>query len=731
MNFKKTMIAGIAATGLLFTSGAPYNAMAEAPPFYQYEGEGFPVQQIAQYDSLAGEGGTEILAYDTESKQAFVTNGAKSGLDILSFGNLKSDSFQNIPSKKRILVKDFGIEQAKDITSVAVHPTKDIVALSVVSDPKTDPGFIVFLTKQGEFLTKVQVGALPDMVTFTPDGQKVLVANEGEPNDDYSVDPEGSISMIDISKGVKKNETLTAKTLTFTNVPLDDQVRVGSKGTVLQQLEPEYISVTADSKKAFVSLQENNAIATIDLEANKIVNVKGLGVKDHSIAGNELDGKKDKKINIEKLPLLGYYMPDAIDVYTTGGKTYILTPNEGDARDYAAYSEEAKIKDIQKEIKLDAKHYQGYTQEELDKLTADGLLDQLADTNITTENGKVNGTYESLHTYGARSFSIFDAETMELVFDSGSQFETIIAKAQPEYFNTTNDEIAFDKRSSAKGPEPETVVKGSIDGKNYAFVALERQSAIMVYDITNPKQSKFVTMVSSRDFSADVKGDVSPEGLQFIAADKSPTGQPLLMATHEVSGTVAVYELGTKQTNKLLPFKDVDQDHWSYSYILDLYEKNIIQGKTKTTFAPGETVTRIQYVAMLSRALDLKPSSNKTTFKDVPAWAAKDVQAAFEAGIINGETATTFAPYESITREQMAAMSVRAYESKGGKPINGPFEDFKDAGKINTYAKAFVQKASRLGIMEGKTNGEFGPKEPSTRAQSAKVLSIMLDKLEK
>ena len=559
LNLKHTFITSIAAAGLLFSSGQAYNVLAEDPSsFFQYKGGHLKVSQVGQYDSGAGEGGTEILAYDENLNRAFVTNGAESALDILSFKSLESGEFKTIESSKRVYLKDFGIENVNDITSVASHPTKDMIALSVVSNPKTDPGYVVLLTKDGEYLTKVQVGALPDMVTFTPDGTKLLSANEGEPNDDYSIDPEGTISIIDLTSILDQenlaSETLkdlTARTLTFEGVHLDENVRVNSKGSTLQQLEPEYISVSDDSKWAYVTLQENNAIATVNLETNTIIDVKGLGVKDHSLPGNELDGKRDGQTKIERLPLLGLYMPDAIDTFTVGNKTYIVTANEGDARDYDAYSEEASIKDIADRIQLNADNYGGYNQKQLDRLVERGLLDELAKTNITLENGlNEEGKYEALYSYGGRSFSIFDAETMELVYDSGNEFEEITAKALPNYFNTTNDEIDYDKRSSAKGPEPETAITGEVNGITYGFIALERTSGVMVYDLSNPKKPKFVTFISSRDFSEDVKGDVSPEGLHFIPAETSPTGKALLAATHEVSGTVAVYELDTKKSRK-------------------------------------------------------------------------------------------------------------------------------------------------------------------------------------
>ncbi|KZE37127.1 hypothetical protein AV656_11125 [Bhargavaea cecembensis] len=544
MKFRNIVWTGVAAAGLLVAGGQSYKVLGEEPAFVQYQGGQMSVSQVGQYDSGSGEGGTEILAYDEKLKRAFVTNGAKSAIDIVSFKQMDSGVFNNMKRLDRIHLAEFDIRDVDDITSVAAHPDRDLIALSVVSDPKTDPGYVVLLTKDGKFVDKIQVGALPDMVTFTPDGKKLLAANEGEPADDYSADPEGSISIIDL-------DTLTAKTLTFEGVSLDEKVRVGSKGSVLQQLEPEYITVSDDSKKAFVSMQENNAIATVDLESDRITGVKGLGVKDHSIPGNELDGKENGETKLERLPLLGLYMPDAIDTFTAGDKTYILTPNEGDARDYDAYSEEADIGDISDRIKLNAKHYEGYNQKQLDRLLDKGLLNELADTKITLENGlNEEGDYEALYSYGARSFSIFDAETMELVYDSGNEFEKITAKALPEYFNTTNDEITYDGRSSSKGPEPETVVTGDINGTTYAFIALERTSGIMVYDLSRPEKPKFITFITSRDFSEDVKGDVSPEGLQFIPADASSTGKPLLAATHEVSGTVAVYEFESNKGKK-------------------------------------------------------------------------------------------------------------------------------------------------------------------------------------
>ncbi|NEU31733.1 hypothetical protein GN156_13260 [bacterium LRH843] len=727
MKMKKNIVAGITAAGILFGASQPYNVFAEQPSFFQYK-EDLKVTQIGQYDSGVGIGGTEIMAYDETLKRAFVTNGAVSGIDIFSFEQLTSGEFTKVQSLKRVFLKDFNIENVADITSIASHPTKDLVAVSVVSDPKTDPGYIVFLSKEGEYISNVQVGSLPDMVTFTPDGTKAIVANEGEPSDDYAVDPEGTISIIDITK---EPSEFTTNTLSFKDVEIDGNVRVNSKGTVLEQLEPEYVAVSEDSKVAYVSMQENNAIATVDLVAEKILHVKGLGVKDHSLPGNELDGKRNGETKIENLPLLGFYMPDAIDTFTSGGKTYILTPNEGDARDYEAYSEEAEIGDIVDKIKLNADHYKGFTQEELDQKIADGLFDEMKKTKITLEQGlAADGSYEALYSYGGRSFSIFDAETMELVYDSGSEFEKITSEALPEFFNTDNEEMAYDKRSSAKGPEPETVVSGEIDGKTYAFIALERMSGIMVYDLENPSKPEFVTFITSRDYSEDIKGDVSPEGLRFISADKSPTGHALLAATHEVSGTVAIYEFGGKDINESYVFEDVGEDHWAHPFIQDLHQRGVVKGKTETSFGPQESVTRVQFAMMLANALHLQPSSKDQQFSDVPSWAQDAVQAVFEAEIINGKSDILFDPNAKLTREQMAVMAVNTYEYATKTTITvEDKQQYYDIKSVSNYALEEVQKAYTLEIMQGNEN-KFQPKNSSTRAQAAKVVSTLLTQIE-
>ena len=253
-----------------------------------------------------------------------------------------------------------------DITSVAVSPDESIVAVAIPSEPKTENGIVALVNLEGTVIKTVQVGALPDMLAFTPDGNKILVANEGEPSDDYSIDPEGSVSIIDISAGA---ENATVSTAIFDDsVIVDSKVRgIKSGATKAQDFEPEYITLSSDGTTAYVALQEHNAIAVLDILTGKFLNVKSLGLKDWSL--QEMDASdKDEAINFAKYPVLGMYQPDGIDILTIDGKDYLITPNEGDSRDYDGFSEEARVGEVKDEISLNAENYKGFTQTELDKL---------------------------------------------------------------------------------------------------------------------------------------------------------------------------------------------------------------------------------------------------------------------------------------------------------------------------------------------------------------------------
>lgn len=477
-----------------------------------------------------GASAAEISAYDPATKRLFMINAQSAKVDVISIAN------PVVPTRiAQIDATPYGA----GINSVAVH--NGIVAVAVESANKQANGHVVFFSTAGVFISQVEVGALPDMVTFTPDGTKVLVANEGEPNGDYTDDPEGSVSIIDLTSGaanVTQSDVATAGFTAFNNTALDASVRIfGPNATVAQDLEPEYIAVSADSRTAWVTLQENNAIAVIDIPTATVTAIKGLGFKDHNITGNGLDASdRDNAINIRTWPVKGMYQPDAIAAYTVNGNTYLVAANEGDARDYDGFAEEERVG----KLKLDPAVFPASA-----NYTASANLGRLTVTK-TLGDANHDGLYEELYAFGARSFSIRAADA-SLIWDSGDELERITAQQYPNDFNANNDENqSFENRSDNKGPEPEGVAIGRIDNKVYAFIGLERIGGVMVYDITNPQAPVFVVYVNPRNFSAtnpELAGDLGPEGLLFIPRSESPNKRDLLVVSNEISGTVAIYQI--------------------------------------------------------------------------------------------------------------------------------------------------------------------------------------------
>jgi hypothetical protein len=492
--------------------------------------------ELSRLATYRGEGGfnkkaAEIVAFNAKNQKIFIANVAMRRIDVVDIAD---------PSAPKpchpIDVSLFG----DGPSSVAVS-TRGIVAAAIVAKNPQEPGTLAFYNGDGVLLASVTVGADPDMVTFTPNGQYALVANEGEPNDDYSIDPEGSISIIDLRRGaakVSQDDVATADFHAFDSVELDPSVRVyGPRASVSQDLEPEYIAVADNSKTAWVTLQENNAVAIVDVTRAKVLDVVGLGFKDHSLAGNGIDASdKDKAINIANYPVFGVYMPDGIDAFRTLGRDFIITANEGDARNYKAFAEEKRCG----KLKLDPTVFPNAAE-----LQSDQAVGRLQ-CSIPFGDIDGDGDYDALYAFGARSFSIWTSRG-QLVYDSGDDLEQITAKYLPDEFNSNDTENgSFDSRSDNSGPEPESVVVGEVRGRYYAFIALERVGGIVVYDVTVPYAPRFVQYINTRDFGGDpvagTAGDLSPEGMVFIPASISPIRSPLLVVSFPVSGTTTLYQ---------------------------------------------------------------------------------------------------------------------------------------------------------------------------------------------
>ncbi|WP_319381617.1 choice-of-anchor I family protein [Thiomicrorhabdus sp.] len=302
------------------------------------------LNQQGRYQSgVFDESAAEIVSYDSDSKQTFVVNANSGKVDVLDTSNPAN------PVLNQSIDIAADMQTAGDVTDAgkvgaanSVTVNNGLMAVAIEADNKTDDGWIAFYKIADlSYLASVQVGALPDMLTFTPDGKQIVVAIEGEPNDDYSVDPEGEVSVIDVTwDGSTLNTVLTEIGFTDFNeggarnaeLPEEKMVLDGYKATIAQSFEPEYVTVSEDNQTAYVTLQENNAVAVIDLSNKTVERIIGLGFKDHSIPGNELDASQKDGVNIKNWPVMGIYMPDTIASMTFNGQTYLLTANEGDDR---------------------------------------------------------------------------------------------------------------------------------------------------------------------------------------------------------------------------------------------------------------------------------------------------------------------------------------------------------------------------------------------------------------
>ena len=502
-------------------AGASFAAMvAVAPVAAQAE---LKFEVLGTYETkVFDEGAAEIVDYDARNKRLYIVNGNDKVIDVIDFANPKA-----MTKIKSITLEPYG----KTANSLSIHGDK--IAVAVEAKDKQANGKVVVFDLDGKEIMQVDAGALPDMVTFTPDGSHILVANEGEPSDDFKTDPEGSVTIVSVADGKVRTVALGG----ITKQMLGESAHFPSpKGTsVAQDLEPEYIAVSGDSKTAFVSFQENNAMAVIDIASGKITNAFGLGLKDWSEFEFDVTDK-DKKTVRKSWPVKSMYQPDAVAAFEHEGETYIVTANEGDARDYDGYSEETRVA----KLKLDPEKFPN-----AGELQGEMMLGRLKTTKAKGDTDG-DGDHDEIFAYGGRSFSIFKRDGT-LVFDSGDEFEEILSKRFPTWFNSEGQENNFDKRSDDKGTEPEGVALGTVKGVRYAFIGLERMGGVMVYDISNPAQAKFVDYVFNAKPDGDAEkmtaGDVAPEGLKFIAADKSPTGNAILVVANEVSGSTTAFEL--------------------------------------------------------------------------------------------------------------------------------------------------------------------------------------------
>ena len=472
---------------------------------------------------------SEISAYDELNERIYSTNSSQQGILVLDFSDPK-----NIDSLTFIDLSAYG-----EPTSVAVY--NGVVAVSVPAAVAQDPGTVLLFDDSYTLLNTLTVGSLPDMLEFSPNGNFLVVANEGEPSDDYTVDPDGTVSVIDLSSGVASATVATANFDAYTIGSLPAGVRIFGNGTtdVSADMEPEYVAINGASTTAYVSCQENNAIAVVDLQTATVTDIIALGFKDYGQPENYIDASDDDNAiaNFKDWDnVYGMFQPDAIAIANIGGTEYIVSANEGDARDYSGYSEEARVADLV----LDPTVFPNAATIQQDI--------ELGRLKVTTSMGDIgnDGDYEELYSYGARSFSIWDLSG-NLIFDSGNEFAQILAERFPNNYAANRDDD--------KGAEPESVVVGSFGGRTFAYVGLERAAGVIVYDITDPANAFYVNY-----FNKDGV-DESPEGLILIDAASSPDGKPYLISTNEpadLNGSVSAYNVNGFDGEKWI---EIDNDN--------------------------------------------------------------------------------------------------------------------------------------------------------------------------
>lgn len=457
--------------------------------------------------NLGGVGAAEISTFDPTTKRLFaVNNGKENKIDVIDFSNPASISVIH-----SISMTPYG----GYVNSVAAFNGK--IAAAIESTDKQAAGKIVVFNASTYAEEKViTVGALPDMVTYSPDGRYILSANEGEPNAAYTNDPEGSISIIDVSNNYSVK---TVNFSAFVNQLADLSAKglrvFGPNKDFVKDIEPEYITVSDDSKTAWVTLQENNAIAEINIATGTITKISPLGFKDFSVTGNTIDiSDRDNAVGIfNSWNTFGIYMPDAIAHVNYNGTPYLFTANEGDSREYTAFAEVKRVGTLN----LDPVAFPNAA-----VLKGDTQMGRL---NVTSTLGDKDGDgdYDAIYSFGARSFSVWNANSGQLVFDSKNELD-IKAKELGVYDDTRSDD---------KSVEPEAITIGRVGNKLVAFVGLERADAIAIYDITNPTAPVFVKMIKTGD---------APEGVLFISASKSPIQQSLMVVSSENDGLVKVYK---------------------------------------------------------------------------------------------------------------------------------------------------------------------------------------------
>ncbi len=656
----------------------------------------------------AGANSAEVVAYDSLSKRLFSANSISKKLDIIDYSN---------PRNLR-LIRSVGLDAANESGINSVAAKNGMIAFAVEALIPQNNGRVVFIDAEGNRLKTVTVGAMPDHLSFTPDGKFLLTANEGEPNNDYTQDPEGSVSIIDLDGGVEfvnQSRVSTVLLNRFNNAQLRSKgVRLfgpNSATTPSRDLEPEYIAYSADSKKAYVMLQENNAVAIIDIATKSLTDILGMGMIDVATTpAAAFDASDHSSLNGEVLlaqwPVKAMFMPDAAASYSINGKQYIITANEGDAREYTGtpgFLEEVRVGSSS--YVLDAQKFQSAS-----FLKQNNMLGRLTVSNKTGDLDG-DGDFDEIHLFGTRSFTIWEDNNgvLERIYDSGNDFERITLEDTTlnKMFNASNTtgSISRKNRSDNKGPEPEGVAIAKINNKHYAFVCLERIGGIMVYDVSNPAAPEFVQYVNNR--SPQTNGpDLGPEAVLYIEPKDSPIDTALVVIGNEVSSTITTFKVknvgyirppaspsnlvavtdSTTARNRLT-WRDNATDELNY-----VVERAIVGSATFDVLTATLPPNTTSYTDMTSRSgVQYTYRVKATNNGGSSGYAVTTVMTSLENQLL-AQTALLFpvpasaVVYLGLDNELSGRVHVRLFDAKGAEVMSKQFEKTQpsQAFEINT-----------------------------------------------
>ncbi len=523
-------------------------AIAFTPVDVQGSNANIHLTQLSTYDGgyFSTTSAEVPPAYDRRERRLYYINKARRSIDVLDIddpGHLHRD-------------KTFDLGPAA-LGAQAVAFRSGVLATAFSGPTKSSDGVVSFVDRDGRpQAPPALVGPQPTMLVFTPDARKLLVPGRGEASDDYSADPQGTITILHWCEHFPCSSVGT-KRIDFSAFDgrrselVSRGVRLhGPHASVAQDMEPESITVSANSRTAWVTLQRNNALAVLDLTAERVIDILPLGYKNNALPGMGLDASDvDGRIRIKPWHLRSFYEPDYLEAFTAGADTFLVTANEGDPRDFSGYTEVARFGDLP----LDRAAFPNGARLQLPQ--------NLGRLQVSRVDGiGRGGRFVNAYAFGGRSLAVWTTRG-ELIADTGDSFERIIAAAVPAFFNAPDDSNQSDRTSQGRGAEPEPLTVGTIAGRTYAFVGFERLGGVMVYDITDPRSPQFQQYINNRNFAVDpatvctkdmpkspacaAAGDLSVEGVLFIPASDNKLGVPLLIASHETSDTVTVFRINS------------------------------------------------------------------------------------------------------------------------------------------------------------------------------------------